>query len=342
MRRADELKLLGAAQAAAPPASPASESAWKPWLVGGAAALSMLGLSCLLMWQMGLLNIPKDETGSKTLAAALALLGTLVTAAVTLIGTVIKYSIDERAASDARLQKERDYAVSLDSAQRNRIEAAIRAVDLLSENNKDATTHQIGGAVLALVSLGELDLAVALLNQLWPPRLVSDSVAYVTLQRALKDGDHSTKIGAAATLMQQADRIGQGDYHIWPLENLGWDKTLSGNCRLGLVQAAVRWMICDLERSIDQLPSASVVLYQALDDGSANVVDIAAASLRPLLDCYPPDCWTDSGDVKMLMSDLALRLAAHPTEAVSFAGAKLGAEVQAVFDKVKAAAAAAP
>lgn len=69
---------------------------------------------------------------------------------------------------------------------------------------------------------------------------------------------------------------------------------------------------------------------------------LALVSLRPLLGCYPPDCWTDSGDVKMLMSDLAQRLAAHPTEAISFAGAKLGAEVQAVFDKAKAAAAAAP
>ena len=153
--------------------SPAPDSAWKPWLIGGAAALALLGVASLLMWRMGLLDIPKDDTGAKTLAAALVLLGTVLTAAVTMMGTVIKYSIDERAASEARLQAARNHALAVDAAQRNRIEAAIRAVDLLSENNNDATTHQIGGAVLALVSLGELDLAVALLNQLWPPRLAS-------------------------------------------------------------------------------------------------------------------------------------------------------------------------
>ena len=114
-------------------------------------------------------------------------------------------------------------------------------------------------------------------------------MAYVTLQRALKAGDRSTRIGAAATLLQQADRIGQGDYHIWPLENLGWDPQLPGNCRLGLVLAAVRWMICDLERSTDQLPGAAVVLYRALDDASANVVDVAAACLRPLLGRLRPE-----------------------------------------------------
>src|SRR5690606_5158659 len=104
---------------------------------------------------------------AKTLAAALGLMGSVLSAAVALVGIVIKYSVDERSARMAAAEAARNHVLALDAAKRNRIEAAIRAVDLLSENNQNATNHQMGGAVLALSSLGEHDLAVALLDDLW-------------------------------------------------------------------------------------------------------------------------------------------------------------------------------
>ena len=91
---------------------------------------------------LGLFDIPKDDPGAKTLAAALALVGSVLSAAMTLVGTVVKYSIDDRNARLAATDASRNYALALEAEKRNRIEVAIRAVNLLSENNKDTTHNQ--------------------------------------------------------------------------------------------------------------------------------------------------------------------------------------------------------
>ena len=190
-------------------------SSWKPWLIASGAALAILAIPLGLMWSLGLFEIPKDDTGTKTLATALGLIGSVLSAVITLVGTVVKYSIDDRNAQLAAAEKARTHALAVEAEKRNRIEAAIRAVDLLSENNKDTTENQIGGAVLALVSLGELDLAVALLAQLWPKGLTSALVAEVVLRQALKTvktGSADTQISAAAVLLQNANQIQQDVY----------------------------------------------------------------------------------------------------------------------------------
>ena len=74
----------------------AEPSSWKPWLVASLAAVAILGTGIGLMYAAGLFDIPKDDTGAKTLAAALALVGAVLSAAITLVGAVVKYSIDEK------------------------------------------------------------------------------------------------------------------------------------------------------------------------------------------------------------------------------------------------------
>jgi len=106
--------------------APPEPSKLTPWLVASAAALSVLGSALILMKISGLLNIPKDDTGAKTLAASLGLIGATLSAAVTLVGTVVKYSIDDRNARLAAVQAGHNYALALDAEKRNRIEAAIR------------------------------------------------------------------------------------------------------------------------------------------------------------------------------------------------------------------------
>jgi hypothetical protein len=219
---------------------------------------------------------------------ALALVGTVFSAAVTLVGTVLKYSIDDRNARLAFVEAGRNYALASDAEKRNRIDTAIRAVGLLGENNKNATEPKIGGALLALVSLGEHDLAVALLSQLWPPKLVSLAVAEVVMTRALASGYEDTQIAASTVLLQNADEIQQPGFHIWPIPVLNWRFDLPQNRRVGLVQAAAKWLKSELAKNSNLLPQASVVLYQALVDPDHGVKDIAAASLRPLILAFPP------------------------------------------------------
>jgi hypothetical protein len=274
---------------------------WIPWLVGSLAAIAILSIALVVMKLSGLLDIPKNDTGAKTLAAALAVVGSSISAAVTLVGTVVKYSIDNRSARLAAVEAGRSYALSMNAEQRNRVEAAIRAVDLLGENNRDSTEHKIGGALLALSSLGEHDLAVALLNQLWSNNLVSAPIAETVLSWALEKGSEDAQIWAGAILLRHADQIEQDVYHIWPATQLKWRADLPPNCRVALVNAAAEWMKSQLAKDQHNLPIATILLVQALDDPDGDVRLVAAANLRPLM-------WAHLADIKMGGGYIALSI----------------------------------
>ena len=265
----------------------AEPSPWKPWLIASVAAIAILGVALGLMKLLGLFDIPTDDAGAKTLAAALGLVGSVLATAITLIGTVVKYSIDDRNARLAAVEAGRNYALALEAENRNRIEAAIRAVDLLSENNKDATGHQIGGALLALSSLGEFDLAVALLAQLWRTRLVSRDVAHQVLSWALSRGSEDSQLRAGALLWENPDQIVRGGYKIWPIRGRGWRTDLPEDCRHAMAAAAVQCMkLVEARDNGDKrkLRFPAQVLYEALEDKLPEVSDMAAASLRPLVE----------------------------------------------------------
>jgi hypothetical protein len=111
---------------------------------------------------------------------------------------------------------------------------------LLSENNQNSTVHKIGGALLALVSLGEHDLAVALLDELWPSELVSASVADVVLTRALASGSEDTQISASSLLKQNADQIRQPGIFFWPIPRPYWRSDLPPTAASGWYRRLLR------------------------------------------------------------------------------------------------------
>lgn len=273
---------------------------WKPWLIGSVAAVAILAITVGLMAMLGLFRTPQDDTGTKSLAAALGLVGAVLSSVVALVGTIIKYSIDDRNARQAEIEASRNYGLAIQAEQRNRIEAAIRAVDLLSENNKDATKSQMGGALLALVSLSEIDLALSLLSELWPKGKTSPAVAEVVLKAALDSKSDETSISAASVLCQNASQINQGRFHIWPFADPDWRSDLPYNCRLSLVMAAAEWLRIDTEQSPHELATAAIILYQALDDESSDIGDISAACLRPIVANLDKDIYRGSSTGKMV------------------------------------------
>ena len=209
---------------------------------------------------LGLFDEAKDATGARTLAASLALIGAVLSTAVTLVGIVVKYSIDDRNAQLAAVESGRNYLLSVEAGDRNRTDVAIRAVSLLSENNKDTTMHQIGGALLALANLGELELSVSLLATLWPNCKVSTQVADVILQKALQGDSDYVKRNAAEVLRKKRN-LGVSD---WPIPDMHWLVDLPNDCRLSLILAACDWFISNLERDKSRLPVAAIVIHEAL------------------------------------------------------------------------------
>jgi hypothetical protein len=245
-----------------------------PYVKAFVAALFVLGFALISMYLFGLLPIRGADQGNKALAAAIGLVGSVLSTVVTLVGVILKHSIDERNAN-----------LALQAEKRNRIETTIRAVDLIGENNEDASPNQIGGALLALKSLGEIDLAVALLAQLWPSRKASANVAESILRKALdEDSDPETQIAAASVLNANALQIVQGESYFWPIDPLGWRENLPQNCRLGLVLAAAKWVQSEIKKDSTVLHQSCLVLYQALADPDPEVAVVAKACLEPVVE----------------------------------------------------------
>lgn len=269
-----------------------------PWLLGGALAALLVVGAVYLMHEAGLFDTAKDDTGIKRLAAALALAGTVLSAAITLLGTVVKFSIDDRNTSLAELEQKRnairDKEADLRAAEahhRSRVEVILKAAELMGKEDCAAADRQAAGAILALSSLGEHDFAIALLRQVWGDQARFASVAYVVTRRVLGsaagiDVSDETKIAASALINFKADRIIQGTSHIWPLLEEGWRiEGLPANARLGLVLAAVRWFTDSLEAE-PGIPDATYPLYKALDDPKFEIVVVAAEALMPFIDAY--------------------------------------------------------
>lgn len=303
-------------------------SAWKTWVVASIAAIIILGTALGLMRSLGLFDKPTDDTGVKTLAAALGLVGALLAAALTLVGTIIKYSIDDRNARLAATEADRNYILALETEKRNRIETTIRAVDLLSENNEDATENQFAGAILALVNLGELDFAIALLAQLWPEDLRSPQVAEIVLKEALESGSVSAQISASTLLRHNAEQIQQQGYHIWPIAGLRWRTDLPGNSRIGLIRAAGQWIKSEIAIDRESLPDAAVVLYEALADPDEFIADIAAGILGPVVQVLPESARTDSGGKTVSVEDIAKHLKELPKERITQDGVRFESEIR--------------
>ena len=94
---------------------------WKPWLIATAAAVVILAIALGTMFSFGLFEAAKDDS-AKTLAASLGVVGAVLSAVVTLIGIVVKYSIDDRNAQLAMVESGRNFWLAIEAEKRNRIE----------------------------------------------------------------------------------------------------------------------------------------------------------------------------------------------------------------------------
>ena len=145
--------------------------------------------------------MPATESGEGREPPGCVLIGTAVTAAVTLIGVVMKTSIDIRTANDTAIEADRTHLLALEGERRNRVDTVIRAVGLLGSDGEEKTSRIRSWGFAGAESLGGSDLAVALASHLWPHDLVSRrAVARVVRQAFTKGcpGDPIRRRGPAA------------------------------------------------------------------------------------------------------------------------------------------------
>jgi hypothetical protein len=167
------------------------------------------------------------------MTVALAALAVLVPASVTLVGYWIKQQSERRLA----LRHDQDNYQS-------RIDLALRATDLFgSSGDVPANSAKSAAGLLALAHLDFVDLALALLVDLWsPPSVgVSTETAIQVINAALKTGSPDVQLLAAQLLMQHANILDITNPLHWPSSVDGkWVAGLPYVVKLLIIDALVR------------------------------------------------------------------------------------------------------
>lgn len=248
----------------------ASRDTW--WAVVWLAGITVSAVT-LLAALLGPLHLAAGGTGH--VAAVLAFVGVLVTAAASVIGLTVTRQSGR--AAEGRL----------------RLDAAMRAGESFSRPTPETVSAAtIASSLLALTKLDNADLAVALLVDFWSPdkeRKISPETAILVVDAALRSGRHSAQLVAAELLCQNAECLDPCKSLQWPSFIDGcWNEEFSPKTKLLLVDALTRMTLAKKPSTPAALRSIAVRLYGIFhDDHDSNVrgcIAILICALLPALE----------------------------------------------------------
>jgi hypothetical protein len=160
--------------------------------------------------------------------------------------------------SSKRLQQEHH-----DEQARLRLDAAMRAGELLSATDASPSPASIASGLLALTNLGHAELAVALLVDLWSidkPK-VANEVAVLVIDAGLKSTSPTAQLVAAELLCRNADRLDACQSLHWPSAIDGvWNPEFGPKTKVLLFDALLRMTLASEVRP-GALRSVAVRLY---------------------------------------------------------------------------------
>lgn len=210
------------------------------------AAAIIVPLLILLVGMLLLFGTPASKNSS-LVAAAFTFCGAVVTAWVSMIGLVLKKLADarlerERELAEARLEREHQ-----DESNRLRLDAAMRAGQLLaSDATHPPAPAVVASGLLVLTRLDQVGLAVTLLVDLWTeenPRISSEA-AILVIDAALRSTTPTTQLVAAEILCRNATRLDPCQSLHWPSSLEGrWNPDFSGRTKLLIIEALADMML---------------------------------------------------------------------------------------------------
>ena len=177
------------------------------WLFWTAVvSLMLLGFMFWLLYQWGGFDRRTAADGAKLTAGVLGVVGTRLTAAVTFGGLLLRLAQQDRA-EDRHTEAEK----------RLQMEAAIQAVGLMGEttsNGMPVSNGQRAGAIYALANLGQMPLALVLLNQLWGEGKIDPSFAVLIVNDVLVGDDRRFHVRASTMLLDHAETLWTSTYYL--------------------------------------------------------------------------------------------------------------------------------
>jgi hypothetical protein len=156
-----------------------------------AASVVLLFLSFAgFLWLADLLRFDGSDASAKVVGATLALAGAFGASLFSLVGVMLKHSIDIRTEKRLRLESDRNDVARSESEQRLKLEACIRAVQLLSTPaGTPAPPAQITGALLTLISLEQYELVLELVEEFLRQKQLDSGTVAGLLDPVMTKGD---------------------------------------------------------------------------------------------------------------------------------------------------------
>jgi hypothetical protein len=262
------------------------------WALGWLAGV-VVGASTLLVVLLGPLHIATGGTGH--VAAVLAFVGVLVTAAASIIGLTV--SRQSSRAAENRL----------------RLDAAMRAGESFSPSTSEPVSPaSVASSLLALTKLDNVDLAVALLVDFWVPssqEMISNESAILVVDAALRSGKPNAQLVAAEVLCRNSSHLDPCQSTHWPSYIDGcWNPRFGPKTRLLLIDALTRMAITKSPVNENALRSVAVRLYgiyhgEPETSRARGCVATLIAALVPSLERLGYDDFMQ-GNVEVMLSDL--------------------------------------
>jgi hypothetical protein len=205
--------------------------------IGVTGIVLFFALVIVFLINFGFFDFTGDMASAKIVASTIILVSGLIGSFVTIIGIILKNSIDQR---NTNLKE--------DAERRYKLEAGIQAIKLLSTGSGTAVPlTQRAGVLFTLAHLKLSDLAITLLNQMLPNGEIDANTAAWLINHVLefkKPGDLS--IEATGVLNDYHDKflVAKGYYEFPKCLNLKWNmklpKMARRNAALALLNIVVK------------------------------------------------------------------------------------------------------
>lgn len=156
-------------------------------------ALFVIAIILMMIWIQNF-KVTGSEDSIKVVSSVIVFWGGLITSIITAFGIILKYSIDEKnnklaiqAERRLELEAEKNNNLKADAENRLKLEAGIKAITLLSQaENASVCENQRSAVLHMLSSLGMLELALSLMQQMLNKEQLNPLTTVQIIERGLK------------------------------------------------------------------------------------------------------------------------------------------------------------
>lgn len=166
-----------------------------------AGVLLLFAIFGVILHKTGALVFTGTDPSAKVVSAVVALIGAFLASVVSILGLVVKHTIDLRTEDRLEAESQRTAILQREAENRLKLEAAIGAIQLLaSPSGSPSLPIQRAGVLITLSSLGQHTLTLALTSELLHRNELEPSTAAVVLENAFRSGDVDVQADAMARL----------------------------------------------------------------------------------------------------------------------------------------------